>query len=72
MNMQDASTIDLGKLGNQMKRYERQWVAIASNNTIVGYGPTYREALDVAKREGSRDVMLFKVPPLDYSFAPAM
>lgn len=71
MSTEITHSIDLSKLGDQMRRYERQWIAVASDNTIVGHGVTYREALDDAKQQGSEDVMLFKVPPLNFSFAPA-
>ena len=72
MTTEITQSIDLGKLGDQIRHYERQWIAVASDNSIVGHGVTYREALDDAKQAGLQDVILFKVPPLDYSFAPAM
>jgi len=72
MNTQITDSIDLGKLGNQIKQYEREWIAISSKSTVVGHGKTYRQALDAAKDQGHSDVVLFKVPPLDYSFAPMM
>jgi len=72
MSIKNTGSIDLGKLGDQIRRYEREWIAVSSKNTVVGHGKTYRQALDAAKHDGYSDVVLFKVPPLDYSFAPMM
>ncbi len=59
--------IDLSKLSNAMRKYEHQWIAVSKDNVIVSSGATYGEALGKAK---SDEVILFKVPPLDVSFAP--
>jgi len=72
MTIQIANSIDLAKLGEQIKQYEREWIAVSSKSTVVGHGKTYRLALDAAKNSGYNDVVLFKVPLLDYSFAPVM
>ena len=72
MNTSAIVNIDLGKLGDTIRRYEREWVAVSSENTIVGHGATYHEALTQAKTKGFANVALLKVPPLDYSFAPMM
>lgn len=64
----NIENIDLEKLGPEIQKYENQWIAISSDNAIVGSGATYGEAVDsVGERE---DVILLKVPPLDVSFAP--
>ena len=63
----DISKIDLGKLSEQLRRYERQWVAISERNEIVASGRTYGETVRKVKRP--EKVVLFKVPPMDYSLA---
>jgi hypothetical protein len=62
--------IDLTKLGSEIRRLENQWIAISDRNTIVAHGPTYHEALKKVKNP--QDVVLFKVPPLEYSLAPSL
>ena len=67
----DANKIELGKLSKDLRPYENQWIAISGTNKITGNGDTYGEALKKAKTsKPNQDVILFKVPPLDYSLAP--
>ena len=67
----DISRVDFGKLHKQMPRYEKKWIAISEKNTIVASGKTYGEALERAReRKDAKGVILFKVPPLNYSLAP--
>jgi hypothetical protein len=66
----DANKIDLEKLGSELQQYEQQWIAISANNTIVAYGKTYGEAVHAAEKKSVGEVILFKVPPLDYSLSP--
>lgn len=67
----DISKIELGKLSQYLRSYENQWIAISGTNKIVGNGDTYGAALRKAKTsKPNQDVVLFKVPPLDYSLAP--
>lgn len=66
----DVSKIDFMKLGRELRRYERQWIAITERNEVVGHGDTYAEAVEGVKNPD--EVILFKVPPLDYSLAPSM
>ena len=63
----DINKINLGKLSEQLRRYERQWVAISERNEIVASGRTYGETVRKVKRP--EKVVLFKVPPMDYSLA---
>jgi hypothetical protein len=67
MTTLDISKIDLGKLSKELRRYERQWVAISERNEIVASGRTYGET--VRKVKHPEEVVLFKVPPMDYSLA---
>jgi hypothetical protein len=67
MNIQ-LNRIDLAKLAPELRRLENQWIAISEINTIVAHGPTYHEALKKVKNP--QEVILFKVPPLEYSLAP--
>lgn len=67
MGIKTVAHIDLGKLANDVSRYENQWIAVSAENNIVASGATYAEAL--ARARGT-DVVLFKVPPLDASLAP--
>lgn len=62
--------IDLGRLSNEIGRYEKQWIAISPTNTIIAHGKTYQETMRRAKRRGMKDIVLFKVPPLAYSLSP--
>jgi hypothetical protein len=64
----NIENIDLGKLGRELEKYQNQWIVISQDNAIVGSGSTYGEALE--DTGGREDVVLFKVPPLDVSFAP--
>mgnify|MGYP001577682231 CR=1 FL=1 len=64
----NINNIDLEKLAPKLDKYENQWVVISSENSIVGNGKTYREALDHASRKDN--VVLFKVPRLDVFLAP--
>jgi len=66
----DISKIDLSKFSAELRRYEKQWIAISEDNAIVASGATYGEAQRKAKEKGVRNIALFKVPPLDYSLAP--
>jgi Icc-related predicted phosphoesterase len=66
----DIKKIDLSQLSEKIKKYENKWVAISSDNVIVSGGLTYREALERAKSDGKKDVVLFKVPSLKYSLSP--
>ncbi|MBI3825615.1 MAG: hypothetical protein HY294_06450 [Candidatus Rokubacteria bacterium] len=63
----DARKINFLKLGDQLRKYERQWIAITERNEVVGHGSTSTEALEGVKNP--EEVILFKVPPLDYSLA---
>ncbi|MGH9461122.1 MAG: DUF5678 domain-containing protein [Vicinamibacteria bacterium] len=63
----DVSKLDFVKLDRELRRYERQWIAITERNEVVGHGGTYAEALKGVKNHDA--VVLFKVPPLDYSLA---
>ena len=67
--MIDPNKIDLSKIATELRRYEHQWVAISEDTRIVASGKTYGET--AAKVPASEDVVLLKVPPLDYSFAPS-
>ena len=60
--------IELEKLSKEIGKYENQWIAISTDNEIVGSGRTYGEAVKNAKK--SEDIVLFKVPPLNVSLAP--
>lgn len=64
----EVKNIDLGKLQKELRRHENHWVAISSGNRIVGSGATYGEAVENA---GKKEVILFRVPPLDASLAPS-
>lgn len=66
----DVNKIDLSKLSDEMRRHEKQWIAISEDNLIVASGATYGEAQKKAKEKGVSKTALFKVPPLDYSLAP--
>lgn len=68
MTTLDINKIDLSKLSKELRRFERRWVAISSENEIVANGPTYGETIRKVKR--AEAVVLFKVPPMDYSLAP--
>lgn len=65
-----TDNINLGKLSKQLRNYERKWIAISLGNKIIADGRTYEEALDKAKKKRGGEVILFKVPPLDYSLSP--
>ena len=64
----NINDIDLGKLAKELRRFEEQWVAISGDNRIIASGRTYGEAVD--KVENPDEVVLFRVPSLDYSLAP--
>ncbi|MBI2048833.1 MAG: hypothetical protein HY434_00580 [Candidatus Liptonbacteria bacterium] len=64
----NLNNIDLGKIAKELRRFEEQWVAISENNEIVASGNTYGETVDRVKNPD--EVILFKVPALDYSLAP--
>lgn len=68
MTSLDINKIELGKLSEELRRFERRWVAISTRNRIVASGPTYGET--VSKVKHPEEVVLFKVPPMDYSLAP--
>lgn len=68
MTILDINKIDLSKLSKELRRFERRWVAISARNEIVASGPTYGETVRKVKRP--EEVVLFKVPPMDYSLAP--
>ena len=67
MSAELLEKIKLEKIAQEMEQYENQWIVISSENKIVGNGTTYEEALRSAA--GRKDVVLFKVPPLDASLA---
>jgi hypothetical protein len=67
MNMQ-LNKIDLAKLAPELRRLENQWIAISEANKIVAHGKTYQEVQK--KVSNPQQVILFKVPPLEYSLAP--
>jgi Family of unknown function (DUF5678) len=69
MKTLNIAKINLEKLSTQLWDYEKQWIAISEENSIVGSGNTYDEALQNAKEEGFQNVLMFKVPPLNSSFA---
>lgn len=66
--MIDPNKIDTAKIANELRQYENEWVAISENNHIVASGLTYGETLK--KVNQTDEVILLKVPPLDYSLAP--
>ncbi len=66
----DINNIYLEKISQEMKNYEREWIAISELNKIVAHGNTYGEALKMAKDNGFGKVILFKVPPLNYPLSP--
>ncbi len=66
----NPNNIDLTKLAPELRRLENQWIAISEINTIVAHGLTYQEALKKVKNP--QEVILFKVPPLEYSLAPSL
>lgn len=68
MKNTSIENIELEKIGKELKRYENQWIAISSDSKIVSNGRTYEEAVQNAR--GAEGIVLFKVPPLDVSFAP--
>lgn len=68
--LHNIDSIDLSKLRADMHDYQNQWIAVAEDNTIAASGTTYRETVD--KVQGRRDVILFKVPPLNVSLAPSV
>jgi len=70
MKEKTIKNIDLGKLSKQLRNFERQWIAISQENKIVANGDTYGEALQKVQKKDLGEVILFKVPPLDYSFSP--
>ena len=60
--------IDLGALGQEVSKYENQWIAISDENKIVSSGKTYSEAVrGIAENQNAA---LFKVPRLDAFLAP--
>ena len=69
MKTNGLSKVQLEKLSNVIGRYEGQWVAVSAANAIVANGNTYGEALSAARAKGESEVVLFKVPPLNYSLA---
>ena len=70
MNKIDFNNIDLSRLNNELRKFEKQWVAISNDNKIVANGVTYRETNQQARQKGMKAVVLLRVPPLDYSLAP--
>ncbi len=60
--------INLEKLEKALEQYENRWVAISDENKIVASGATYKEAVE--KASNKENIVLFKVPPLNVSFAP--
>jgi len=66
----NINNIDLRKLGKQLRKYESEWIAISERNKIVASGKTYEGALAAAQKKEFGEVILFKVPPLDYSLSP--
>ena len=70
MKVMNINKINLEKLSNQLRRYEKQWIAISATNDIVAHGNTYGETLNRAKKKGTQETILFKVPPLNYSLSP--
>lgn len=67
--MIDVQRIDLSKLAPDLRRYENHWIAVSEDNEIVASGPTYGET--VARVPDADKVILFRVPPVDYSLAPS-
>lgn len=61
----DVNKIDLSVLADQLHNYECKWIAISEDNKIVSSGMTYAEVLE--KVPNPEDVVLFKVPPLEYA-----
>jgi uncharacterized protein DUF5678 len=69
MKTLNIEKINLEKLSTHLWDYEKQWIAISEENSIVGNGVTYGEALRNAKEQGFQEVLMFKVPPLNSPFA---
>lgn len=69
MKTNGLSKVKLEKLSGVIGRYEGQWVAVSAANAIVASASTYAEALSAARAKGASEVVLFKVPPLNYSLA---
>jgi pimeloyl-CoA synthetase len=68
MNNAKFENIKLEKLSKEIEQYENLWIAISSENRIMASGRTYKETLkNIGEDE---EVILFKVPPLNVSFAP--
>ena len=45
------------------KRYAGQWVALSDDrNKVIASGPTLKEALANARKKGSKDPILSKIP----------
>jgi hypothetical protein len=60
-------TIDWTKL---YEKYKGRWVALSEDNeTVVGSGPTAKEALDQAHRNGFTDAAITYVPTEMITFA---
>jgi len=66
--MIDINKVNLEKLAPELCTLQDKWVAISNENRIVASGYTYGEAMNQVKRPD--DVILLKVPPVEYSLAP--
>lgn len=70
MKIINISKINLESLSDELRRHERRWVAISAQNALVAHGKTYQEAVNKAKKKRIKNIVLLKVPPLNYSLAP--
>lgn len=68
MSTLNIENIDLSKLGQELEKYENQWIAVSDENEIVGNGKSYREAREKAGEQ--ENIILFRVPSLNASLAP--
>lgn len=69
MKLTEVNKINLGKLKKELYDYEGQWIAISPENAIVANGKTYQDTVKEAKARGIENIVLFKVPSFQYSFA---
>lgn len=50
------------------EKYEDKWIALASNNKIVGYGKTINEAISQADKNGVKFPTIIYSPKIDEAF----
>ncbi len=66
--MINFAKVNLEELQDTLRKHVGKWVAISEDNKIVSSAITYRKAVD--KVANPKEVVLFRVTPMDVSIAP--